>query len=445
MPPLGLTSIAAVLKKAGHEVMLIDAALEPQVGNEIWASQIVQWNPELVGFTATTSGFLDAYDVCRRIKEKRSSIETVFGGVHVSSGKEHLLKKFEAIDYLVLGEGENALARLADGQPLDSIEGLLFRDGAEVKSGPEMTNAIKLDELPFPAYELLHGFPKRYRMPLFGYPRHPGANIISSRGCVYSCSYCDRSVFGKSFRWNSPEYTFEQIRWLRRDFGVHHVNFYDDLFTLNRKRVSRLCELLTRSHLRVTFNCIVRIGHIDEELIKMLKSAGCWMVNVGIESGDQSILDKHKTGVTLEDIRSDIQRLHNAGLWVKGLFMMGFPGETIASIQATREFALSLPLKDANITAFTPFPGAPITSEIENYGTLDNDWSKMDCEHFVFVPDSIGSQEKLEEQYRLFIAQFYKRKSMRKIYRAMVFQSPHSYWRLVRSAPQFLRYTRELS
>jgi radical SAM superfamily enzyme YgiQ (UPF0313 family) len=277
-------------------------------------------------------------------------------------------------------------------------------------------------------------------MPLFVYPAHPGAGIISSRGCVYQCPYCDRSVYGKSFRWNSPEYTVEQIAWLKKDFGVRHINFYDDQFTTNRARVARLCDLLKKRKLGVTFNCVVRIGHIDGELCRMLKASGCWMVNVGIESGDQVMLDKFKDGLTLETIRRDVKMAFDTGIHVKGLFMMGFPGETEASIIKTREFAKSLPLKDANITAFTPFPGAPISASISAEGTLDDEWSNMDCERFVFVPRGIPSKEFLQEQYKLFIKGFYQRPFLRSLYFKMLFQSPHSYWRLIKNLGTFLHY-----
>ena len=441
MPPIGITSIAAVLRKAGHEVTIIDAALLFRVPNTAWAERIVGVCPDMVGFSVTTQAFSDAYDVCKRVKELAPDVKTVFGGVHASWGKGDLLLQYPAIDYIIAGEGEPRLKALADGD--SDFERIYFRSGSEVMQGTKPLAACRLDELPFPAYDLLQGFPKRYLMPLFGYPKHPGANIISSRGCIYTCSYCDRSVFGKSFRWNSPEYTFQQILWLYRDFGVRHFNFYDDLFTLNRRRVEELCTRLASSKLPVTFNCIVRIGHIDPDLIRLLKRGGCWMVSVGIESGDQKILDSHKEGLSLEDIRRDITLLHQSGLWVKGLFMIGFPGESEESIIKTRELAVSLPLKDANLTAFTPFPGAPISSAIEELGAFENDWSKMDCVNFVFVPKDVGSKEILERHYKAFYREFYNRKFMRKeVYPRMFLQSPHSVYRLIRHGSRFLRFQR---
>ena len=444
MPPAGLASIASVLRKAGHKVTITDAALFYRVTNKEWAARIIKMKPDMVGFSVTTPAFNDAYEICSLIKECAPDIKTVLGGVHASWGKEKLMGDFPAIDHIISGEGENAFRALAEG--FTDYDSIYSRNGSEVIRGTQPILPCVLDELPFPAYDLLKGFPRDYLMPLFGYPRHPGANIISSRGCVYSCSYCDRSVFGKSFRWNSPEYTFQQILWLNREFGIRHINFYDDLFTLNRNRVEELCLRLSSSRLPVTFNCIVRIGHIDRDMIGLLKKGGCWMVSVGIESGDQKLLDEHKDGLTVEDIRHDIQVLHDCGLWVKGLFMMGLPGETEESIIKTREFALSLPLKDANLTAFTPFPGAPVSGRIEELGFFDNDWSKMDCQKFVFVPHEIGKKEILEYHYGEFFKCFYNRKFMRKhVYPKMLFQSPHSAYRLIRNASDFLKYRSRLT
>jgi len=446
MPPIGLASIAAVLRKYDHKVTVFDGALEASVTNQEWANRIIALKPDMVGFSATTSAFQDAYDVCSRVKKLRQDCKTVFGGVHVSWGKKKLLEEFKSIDYIIAGEGELAFRALADGEHPSCMDRIYYRNGAEICQGTGKTTMCQLDELPFPAYDLLKGFPGKYLMPLFGYPRHPGANIISSRGCVYQCSYCDRSVFGKSFRWNSSEYTFQQMLWLKRDFGVRHVNFYDDLFTLNRERVAELCERLATSKLKMSFNCIVRIGHVDKELITLLKKGGCWMVSVGIESGDQALLDSHKDGLSLDAIRRDIQLLHDSGLWVKGLFMMGFPGETEKGIIKTREFALSLPLKDANITAFTPFPGAPISQGIETFGEFDNNWSKMDCVNFVFISNEIKKVEILKKHYAAFYREFYNRPFMRKVvYPKMFLQSPHSMYRLVKNAAQFRNYTKGLS
>lgn len=443
MAPIGILSIGAVLRQKGHDVSIYDAGMQWKVLNSQWVDRIVREKPDYIGFSVTTYGFYDAYGIAEQIKDRDNRIQTVFGGVHASWGKARLMEDFPAIDYLIAGEGEMAFSDLISGKEKKNIEGLFFRDNEGVKSGPPRTTLLEMDDLPFPAYDLLEGFPKKFPLPLFSYSKYPGATVISSRGCVYQCEYCDRSVFERTFRWNSPEYTVEHIKKLHKDFGIKHVNFYDDLFTLNRKRVAKLCGLLRKENMDLAYNCIVRVGHIDEDLIHELKSSGCWMVNVGIESGDQDILNAEKEGLSLDDIRRDIWKVHNSGLWVKGLFMMGFPEETEQSINRTREFALSLPLKDANLTAYTPFPGAPIYNRINELGTFDDDWRKMDCLEFIFVPHAFENKEILERYYSRFIHDFYNRPFMRKVWRKMLIQSPHSYGRLIKNAFRFISHARK--
>lgn len=446
MPPLGLASIAAVIRQNGFEVRIIDACAYPKVTNSEWAEKLAAEKPEFVGFSTTTQSFGDGYDVMEKIKKIAPQIKIILGGIHASSMKEKIIENYPAIDFSIAGEGEFATCDIIEGKEITEIHGAFGRDddGNIISGQPQTAKTLcKMDDLPFPAYDLIEGFPKKYSSALFSYPQFPTANIISSRGCIYHCSFCDRSVYHTSFRWNSPEYTTDLVKYLADNFGIKHFMFYDDLFTLNRERVSKLCKLLREKTPKITFNCIVRIGHIDKELIDELKSAGCWMVHVGIESGDQEILDKHKENLSLRQIKSDIETLHKSGLWVKGLFMMGFPGETEESFRKTIDFATSLPLKDANLTSFTPYPGAPIYSEIEELGNFDKspkNWENCDCINPVFLPNSMKSREQMSRLYGNFINKFYNRPFAYGAYNKMFLQCPHSYWRLLKNLPIYLKY-----
>ena len=207
MAPLGLLSISAYLKQAGHQVFLHDC-LGPQAvpGTEANAKAILAHRPDLVGFSATTSGFLDGHALAARIKQSHPEIRTVFGGVHISALGASLLGDFREIDYLCEGEGEGPLLDLADGRAPRSIDGLVRRDGDQAVTNPPRTPIDNLDDLPFPDYEGLAGFPRGYQLPLFSYIHEPGATMITSRGCPFQCSYCDRSVFKRSYRTNSADY-----------------------------------------------------------------------------------------------------------------------------------------------------------------------------------------------------------------------------------------------
>lgn len=440
MAPIGLLSIAAFLERHGHEVFVHDC-LGPGAarGAEENVARVLALGPDLVGFSATTSGFLDGCRMASLVKESRPEVLTVFGGVHISALGAPLLERHAEIDYLCLGEGEATLSELTDGRTPKSIDGLAWREGDRAVANPPREHVRDLDSLPFPAYEKLAGFPGGYNLPLFSYAGTPGATMITSRGCPYQCSYCDRSVFKKGFRYNSAGYIYDHMQHLRTRFGVRHINIYDDLFTLNRARIEELCGHLISRPLGIQFNCAVRVGYADDDLLGMLKKAGCLMVSVGIESADPEMLRRHKAGVSLDAVRDTVARIKKSGLRAKGLFMMGLPGETEGSIRATSDFVMSLGLDDMNMAKFTPFPGAPIWDGIKSEGVLENDWQQMNCLNFVFVPHGIASRERLDYLYNEHVKRFYSSPEWRHRFVKRLWQHRWSLWYLMKHLPTFAR------
>jgi magnesium-protoporphyrin IX monomethyl ester (oxidative) cyclase len=439
MAPLGLLSIAAYLEKDGYDVAVIDC-LGPQAksGTPATVRQILSHDPDLVGFSATTSGFLDGYDLAAGIKALRPQVRTIFGGVHISALGGDLLEQFAHIDYLAMGEGEVTMVQLASGRHPRDISGLVWRNDNQVVTNPQREHIRNLDDLPFPAYEKLAGFPKGYRLPLFSYTMTPGATMVTSRGCPFQCSYCDRSVFNQGYRFNSADYIYDHMHYLRSRFGIRHLNVYDDLFTLKRRRIVRLCNLLLEKPLGIQFNCAVRVGHADDDLLGMLQRAGCLMVSLGIESGEPDLLEVHKPGVYLGEVRDTVERIKAAGLRVKGLFMMGLPGDTPASIQKTSDFVISLGLDDMNMSKFTPFHGAPVWKTILDEGTLEEDWRLMNCLNFVFIPKGIDSKETLDQLYNTHVKRFYSDPTWRRTFIKRLWQQRRSLWYLFVHLPDFL-------
>ena len=439
MAPLGLLSIAAYLEREGHEVFVHDC-LGPKApgSNETNAGIILGYNPHLVGFSATTSGFLDGYDLATRVKTARPQTKTIFGGVHVSAMGSVLLDQFEHIDYLCMGEGEATLSELASGEVPALISGLVWRDQEGTEANPGRSYIPDLDDLPFPSYEKLNRFPEGYNLPLFSYILSPGATMVTSRGCPYQCSFCDRSVFKRDYRYNSAEYVYEHMRYLQKRFGVRHINIYDDLFTAHRRRITELCDLLAKKPLGMQFNCAVRAGHCDDELLEMLKNAGFLQLSLGIETGDSELMKTHKPGVHLDEVRDTVRRIQAKGLRAKGLFMMGLPGDTGESIQKTSDFVISLGLDDMNMSKFTPFYGAPVWASIFEEGIFDYDWRKMNCLNFVFVPKGIGSKNELDQLYNRHVKRFYTDPGWRRRFRKRIWEHRRSIIYFLRHLPTFL-------
>ncbi|HOO71038.1 MAG TPA: radical SAM protein [Spirochaetota bacterium] len=439
MAPLGLLSIASFLQKEGHDVFVHDClgpGATPDPAEN--ARAVLSLRPDLVGFSTTTSGFYDACDICALIKQGDPGILTCFGAVHVSAVGPPLLESFPQIDYLCMGEGELTMAELASGNEPGTINGLVWRRGDDVVANPSRENIPDLDSLPFPAYEKLAGFPRGYNLPLFSYVNQPGATMITSRGCPYQCSYCDRSVFRRGYRFNSADYVYEHMKYLHDRFGVRHINVYDDLFTLNRKRITGICRSLIERPLNLNINCAVRVGYADDDLLAMLKQAGFLQLSLGIESADPDMLARHKAGVTLEEVADTVRRIKAHGLRAKGLFMMGLPGETEESIQKTGDFVISLGLDDMNMTKFTPFPGAPLWNSIRDEGEFNEDWRLMNCLNFVFLPKGISSRERLDELYNRHVKRFYSDKKWRRTFGRRLWQHRRSLWYLVKHLPAFL-------
>ncbi len=439
MVPQGLLSIAAYLEQKGHEVFVYDC-LGPNAPLDLQKQvhDVLAYQPQIVGFSATTSSFPDAVDLAQIIKKQSPDVITVCGGVHVSALEGKLLKDYRAFDFLAAGEGEETIAELAAGLDPYAIRGLIWKNKEEILTNEPRPKIADLDSLPFPAYEKLQGFPRDYHLPLFSYINTPGATMITSRGCMYQCSYCDRSVFKKGFRYNSAAYIYEHMKHLREKFGVRHINIYDDLFTANRQRIVELCEKLSGHPLGIHFNCAVRVGYTDDDLLKMLKNAGCLMVSLGIESADPEMLARHKSGIKLDEVRDTVWRIQRAGLRTKGLFMMGLPGETEESIKRTSDFILSLGLDDMNMAKFTPFPGAPLWATIKDEGTFNEDWRLMNCLNFVFVPKGITSKERLDQLYNEYVKRFYSDKTWRKKFRNRIWQHRKSLTYLLLHLPSFI-------
>lgn len=442
MPPLGLASIAAYLEQHQISASIIDCYAHPDALPLI-RQHIQDERPAFIGFSCTTSSFLDGVRIAALAKELLPGIQTVFGGAHVSALKENILQGYPAVDFVVAGEGEETLLELitARGENPEQISGLVYRDGSQVLFTGYRKKLLDLDSLPFPAYEKLAGYPERYSLPIFNYPRVPNTSCISSRGCPYACSYCDRSVFKRSFRYNSAAYLYEHLRYLKKRFNIRHINFYDDQFTFNRQRVEDFCNLMINKPLGMTFNCAVRAEHIDFDLLRHMKKAGCWMISLGIETGDENLLAKHRQNADLGMLAEKIRLIHKAGIRTKGLLMMGLPGENEESIKRSMDYVFSLPIDDFNLSKFTPFPGSPLYQDIHKLGTFQENWEKMDCMDFLFVPHGM-TRERLDELFINFYRTHYMRPKVLLGYAAMLWKSPDSWLRFIRNLGSFLRFAR---
>jgi magnesium-protoporphyrin IX monomethyl ester (oxidative) cyclase len=445
MAPIGILGLASWLEKHGHPTAVHDC-MGPYAPSSLAANAelVLATQPDLVGFSATTSGFMDGVDMAVLLKKQRPELKIFFGNVHASSIGGALLAHFPEIDYLCIGEGEGALLDLANGKTPGKVDNIVYRDGEKIVANPRRPRVLDLDDLPFPAYEKLAGFPQAYHLPLFSYEQRWGATMVTSRGCPYTCSFCDRTVFERLYKYNSAANIYAHMQHLRDNFGVRHINFYDDLFTAQKKRVHELCELLIARPLGMHFNCAIRTGHTSDEMLRLLKKAGALMVSMGIESADPGMMERHKAGVTLDAVRETVAKIHAAGLRAKGLFIFGLPGETPETLKATSDFILSLDLDEMNMTKFSPMYGAPIWDECVSgeTGEFNEDWRLMNCLNFVYLPKGFSSREEMDALYNWHIQRFYNSKRYHRRFARRLWEHRWSLWHIVKNLQRTIQAAR---
>jgi anaerobic magnesium-protoporphyrin IX monomethyl ester cyclase len=410
-PPLGLTNLAAITRKHGIKTAIIDAAAllldEEQVAREILKQEFTY-----VGFTAVTISVAHAARVALIVKNAKNSVTTIIGGPHLTAVPHETMKMYPEFDIGVIGEGDYTIVYLLEalekGKDLSLIDGLIIRvNGGFYVTSPR--ERIKnLDDLPMPAWDLLPNLAKYYCPPVHTLKRIPAGLMVASRGCPGRCTFCANVVFGKVMRAYSAEYTFEMIKDLYYTYGIREIQLRDDNFTAYRRRMIELCEILKREKLDLIWTCAGRVDMVDPTLLKSMKEAGCWQVWYGIESGDQSVLDKINKNITIGQIEKAVQMTKESGISPCGFFILGHPTETKKSLEATIKLALKLPLDEAHSGFMTPLPGAEIYHHAEEYGMFDNDWNKLNGWFPVFIPHGLTVEE-LVQYSKKFFWKFYFR------------------------------------
>jgi radical SAM superfamily enzyme YgiQ (UPF0313 family) len=434
----GVLVLAAVARQRGHEVFIVDAK-GGGITLEQATAQVAALAPDVLGISATTISINNGARIAAAVKAVLPHVTTVVGGPHVSAVPEATLAAFPEFDYGISGEGEIAffalLDALASGTPTRDILGVVGRDASgAVHASCRAPYLDDLDSLPFPAWDVLgDAFPHRFGPSIFNYRCTPVATLVTSRGCPFSCTFCDRSTSGKLGRYHSVEYVMEMCRMLAAR-GARHVIFYDDLFTVKKKRVIELCEALVRAKLPFTWSCNSHPNLLDLDTMKLMKRAGCWQIAYGVESGSQRVLNVVKHEVKLPRLRETLRMTRAAGIRAKGYLMIGHPTEDLESLEETRTFLAECDLDVAQVTKFTPYPGTPAYPNIDQYGAFTEDWERMNAMQFIFIPNGL-TEDVLEEYFDRCYRAFYSR--------------PRVLWGLARSfaaqpsyIPRFLNYAR---
>ncbi|MFC2142069.1 B12-binding domain-containing radical SAM protein [Acidobacteriota bacterium] len=418
-PPLGLLYIAGYLRQFGHTVHIIDTiplkwTLEELVQN------VSLLDPDVIGISSTTVNIVNANRIAEKLKTNGLKAPIILGGPHVSALPKLTLERYCAFDYGVLGEGEMSYLELIQTiekkEPISSVKGIAWRDN----SGDIIVNPIRpliedLDILPLPAWDLLPNFPDAYPHNALETKRLPAATILTSRGCPFQCTFCDRSVFGNSVREHSVEYTIKMIQYLKHEHGIKDLMVVDDNFLLKKQRLFQICDAMIDNKMNLSWYCLGHVKYMTEDRLKKIREAGCWIMEVGIESGSDRILKLIKKNTTKAEIASAVTTAKKAGIKIKGNFIFGLPTETKESLEETIEFAKSIDIHLFQQTYMTILPGCELSFDAEKYGTYESEWDKITMYKVNFVPFGLTKQDLTDASKKAFRAFYLRPKTILRI------------------------------
>lgn len=416
VPPLGLGYLATALRGAGFSVGILDCTRE-RLTPAAAVRSVLRSAPRMVGVQAFSYDLPAVRDLAGAVKRADPAIVTVIGGAHPSGSPDTALADVPAADYAFAGEAETGLTLLArrtlrdEPHELAAIPGLLWREGP-VTLRNEPLFAGDLDALGLPAWDLMD--PRGYVAAPQGVflKSPPAAPVSSSRGCPFLCAYCaGRTLTGPRIRTRSIPLVLEEIELLWRRYGVREIHVVDDNFTADRSRVEEFCAGLAARcpGIAFTFPNGVRLDTLDAGLLRLLKSAGCYSLILGIESGSDRVLRLMRKGLTTEQIRRGAALVRDAGIEVGGFFILGFPGETRAEMEETIRFSRTLGLTAAHFSNFIPLPGTEAHRALQERGELGPlDWSRLFYADTPYVPPGMTARELKGLQRRAYLG-FYLR------------------------------------
>jgi magnesium-protoporphyrin IX monomethyl ester (oxidative) cyclase len=383
IPPLGLGYIASVLENIGLEVKIVDCLIEGwnnrvsigfnliRIGldDEEIRKIISDFNPDIVGVNNLFSRqYKEAHKIFELAKGVDSDIITIAGGPHPTVMPEHTLKD-DNVDYVIIGEGERVIEELVKNlknkKKLANIDGLGFKQNGNIIVNPKRTFIEDLDSVPFPAWHLMNV--EKYVGLQASHGKRKTAHffpIITSRGCVAKCTFCSANkVWGRKHRFRSPKNVIKEMKILKERYGIEELLIEDDNFTLKPKRAEEICDLMIKEGLDFKWDTPngVAAYTINKRLLSKMKEAGCYRVNLAVESGNQDTLfNIIKKPLVLSKLDDIVKWCRELDLEVGMFLVFGMPGDTLGRMWDSIKLASRLKIYHPLISIATPYPGSEI-------------------------------------------------------------------------------------
>lgn len=355
-PPLGILYLAASLKKAGYEVAIYDQGAKENNLKYPSFDMIKQFN--IVGFSLYTFGLPNTLRYIKELKAALPGMKIILGGHHSTALPERTMLDCPEADFLVYGEGEitviELIKALENGSDLTKVNGLYFRDNGNIISTLPRPYIQNIDEIPFPANELIQG----YTYPSENISKGEKIlNMLASRGCPFNCAYCNKAVYGSSYRRRSPGNVADEIEYMFDKFGYDEVMFHDELFTANKSWMRELFDDLRKKGLKFPWRCLGRVGTVQYEDLALMKENGCYIIAFGLESGNESVRIDIGRKMTDKDIKDTFNAAKRAGLISYAFNMINHRLDTLETIRDTYNLMCEVNAKFAPVFICSPMPG----------------------------------------------------------------------------------------
>jgi anaerobic magnesium-protoporphyrin IX monomethyl ester cyclase len=345
------------------------------LSGEIWKEierTIAEYSPTVIGISAKSQNFKSALNVAKLVKRINKQAVVVMGGPHPSMVRTDVMN-YPEIDICVIGEGEITITELLSAietqKKLDDIQGIIFRSDGQVIENPQRELIKNLDSLCFSheyAPEILKDYDK-YPITAFG-------NIFAIRGCPYNCFFCgSRNIWSRKVRFRSPENVVEEIISLQK-IGLKFIHFDDDTFGVSAKYINDLCNKLMQHCPGLKWSCEIPVQLVNEQNISLMKSAGCFSIQIGIESGNNEILSIIRKNITIKEALNACELINKQGIELITFFIVGFPQDTEDTLRDTITAMKKAKCDSIVYSIFTPYPGTEAFELCKRKGLIGDDY-----------------------------------------------------------------------
>jgi radical SAM superfamily enzyme YgiQ (UPF0313 family) len=418
-PPLGLAYIAAVLESGGHKVRVIDrdvilrkGGMDFDKADAAMIGLIRDFKPDHIGISATTPNMTDVSHISRYIKRAYRDVAITLGGPHPSGEPVLSLEENPSVDMVIKGEGEYAMLDIADGIALEDIAGAFYRKGGKIISNADRQPVSDIDRLPMPARHLLDM--KFYTRPSRFTSRNLSlrtTSIFTARGCPYRCNFCAGPlVFSGKVRFHSPARVMAEIEELIAKYGVEALYFAEDMFLSSRSRAEELLSLFISSGInkKIQWMAQAKASIMTEDLLDLMKEAGCVGIEYGFESGSARMLDLMNKRLKVEESLRAASLTRKARIRFQANMIAGYPGEREEDFRQTIDFIKKTRPSMVGLNLFMPLPGTPSYDELKRKGRDLPSWDDIgDPEapqvNFADMPDETFEKLYLETRLKVIL------------------------------------------